>query len=214
VELLLDGGPGVPTSEQSRMLAIIDRNARRLLTLIGDLLTMSRVDAGIFALQIGPVNLADVVERVREVTAPAVSAAGLELTIDLGGASDLLGDREQLERAILNLISNAVKFSSFGGIVEIVTRTDGDDVAISVRDTGSGIPADEQALLFTRFFRASRSLEQQVPGTGLGLYIVNQIIELHGGAVDVLSSPAGSTFTMRIPIAGPPADPLALVRGR
>jgi signal transduction histidine kinase len=214
VELLLDGGPGVPTSEQSRMLAIIDRNARRLLTLIGDLLTMSRVDAGIFALQIGPVNLADLVERVREVTAPAVSAAGLELTIDLGGASDLLGDREQLERSILNLVSNAVKFSSFGGIVEIVTRTDGDDVAISVRDTGSGIPADEQALLFTRFFRASRSLEQQVPGTGLGLYIVNQIIELHGGAVDVSSSPAGSTFTMRIPIAGPPADPLALVRGR
>lgn len=214
VELLLDGGPGVPTAEQCRMLGIIDRNGKRLLTLIGDLLTMSRVDAGIFALQTGPVNLAEVVERVREVTEPAVATAGLELTIDLRGATDLVGDREQLERSILNLVSNAVKFSSPGGRVEIATRTDGDDVAISVHDTGSGIPADEQAQLFTRFFRATRTLEQQVPGTGLGLYIVSQIVELHGGAMDVVSSSAGSTFTMRVPIAGPPSDPLALVRGR
>jgi signal transduction histidine kinase len=214
VELLLDGGPGYPTPEQNRMLGIIDRNGRRLLTLIEDLLTMSRVDAGIFALQIGPVDLAEVIERVREMTAPTVAAAGLDFTIDLGGASELLGDRQQLERSLLNLVSNAVKFSSFGGIVEIATRTDGDDVAISVRDTGSGIPADEQVHLFTRFFRATGSLEQQVPGTGLGLYIVKQIVELHGGAMDVVSSPAGSTFTMRVPIAGPPSDPLALVRGR
>jgi signal transduction histidine kinase len=83
---------------------------------------------------------------------------------------------------------------------------------VSVRDTGTGIPLDEPESLFTRFFRAKRSQEQEVPGTGLGLYIVKQIVELHGGAMGVESTLTGSTFTMRLPIGGPPADPLSLVR--
>ena len=212
VELLIDGGAGEPSAEQKRMLAIIDRNGRRLLALIEDLLTMSRVDAGTFELDVGSVNLHEMIDRVRETTAPAIAKAELQLIVSLGRSSQLIGDDDQLERALLNLVSNAVKFTAPGGQVEISTRSEGDEIAISVRDTGSGIPADEQEYLFTRFFRSTRSKEQQVAGTGLGLYIVKQIIELHGGAIDVGSTPAGSTFTMRVPIGGPPADPLALVR--
>jgi signal transduction histidine kinase len=205
VELLIEGDPGLPTDGQNRMLAIIERNSRRLLALIEDLLTMSRVEAGIFELRVGPVDLAEVVERVRETTVPAVAKAELELIVDLGADLQLTGDREQLERALLNLVSNSLKFTSPGGRVAITTQIYGDEIAVSVRDTGSGIPCEEQEHLFTRFFRATRSQEQEVPGTGLGLYIVKQIVELHGGAMDVFSTDQGSTFTMRLPIGGPPA---------
>lgn len=204
VELMIDGDPGLPTEDQARMLAIIDRNSRRLLALIEDLLTMSRVEAGIFELHVGSVDLAEVVEHVRETTAPAVAKAELELKINLGTDLRLTGDREQIERALLNLVSNSVKFTAARGQVAITTRLDDDEIAVSVRDTGSGVPAEEQEHLFTRFFRATRSQEQEVPGTGLGLYIVKQIVELHGGTMDVFSTDQGSTFTMRLPIAGPP----------
>ncbi len=214
VELLLDGGAGAPNEDQSRMLTIIERNSLRLLALIEDLLTMSRVESGTFELDVRPVDLGDLIERVRETTAPAVANAELDFVVELGGARQLMGDRDQLERALLNLVSNSVKFSSPGGLLTITTCTEADDVTVSVRDTGSGIPIDEQGQLFTRFFRSTRSKEQQVAGTGLGLYIVKQIIELHGGEIEVVSSHAGSTFTMRLPVAGPPADPLALVRRR
>jgi signal transduction histidine kinase len=212
VELLIDGDPGVPTDDQSRMLAIIDRNSRRLLALIEDLLTMSRVEAGLFELSVAPVDLAEIVASVCETTAPAVAKAALELVVDLGADLQLIGDREQLERALLNLVANSVKFTSPRGRVAITTQIYGDEIALSVRDTGSGIALEEQEHLFTRFFRATRSQEQEVPGTGLGLYIVKQIVDLHGGTIAVESTPSGSTFTMQLPIAGPPADPLALVR--
>jgi two-component system, sensor histidine kinase len=206
VELLMEDGPGEPTAAQTRMLAIIERNSLRLLVLIEDLLTMSRAEAGLFTLTVGPVDLGEVVEHVRETTAPAVAKAKLDLVVDLGTDRRLIGDREQLERALLNLVSNSVKFTSPRGQIVIATRTMGDEIAVSVRDTGSGVPLEEQDHLFTRFFRATRSQEQEVPGTGLGLYIVKQIVELHGGTVGVVSADQGSTFTMRLPIGGRPAQ--------
>ena len=214
VELLLDGGPGISDEEQHRMLAIIERNSLRLLALIEDLLTMSRVEAGIFEVKIGPVDLSDVIERIRETILPALAAAEVELAVDVGPNLTLLGDSEQLERALLNLVSNAVKFNAPRGRVEITARTDGDEIVIDVHDNGSGIPADEQDQLFTRFFRSARAKEQEISGTGLGLFIVKQIVELHNGVISVVSSPTDTRFTMRLPIAGPPEDPLALVRGR
>jgi signal transduction histidine kinase len=167
---------------------------------------MSRAEAGLFTLAVGPVDLGEVVEHVRETTAPAVAKAKLDLVVDLGTDRRLIGDQEQLERALLNLVSNSVKFTSPRGQIVIATRTMGDEIVVSVRDTGSGVPLEEQDHLFTRFFRATRSQEQEVPGTGLGLYIVKQIVELHGGTVGVASAHQGSTFTMRLPIGGRPAQ--------
>ena len=214
IELLVDGGPGEPNEEQRRMFAIIERNSRRLLALIEDLLTMSRVEAGTFELEVGPVDVRELVARVAETIAPSVARADLRLIIDLDSVVELTADSDQLERALLNLVSNSVKFTPPGGEIEISSSVEGDDLAVSVRDTGSGIPSEEQEHLFTRFFRSTQAKEQQVAGTGLGLYIVKQIIELHGGSIDVLSTPAGTTFRIRVPISGPPADPLALVRRR
>jgi signal transduction histidine kinase len=205
VELLIDGAPGTPTDDQGRMLEIIDRNSRRLLALIEDLLTMSRVEAGLFELHVGPVDLAAVVTSVRETTAPAFAQAELVLTVELGDDLQLTGDREQLERALLNLVSNSVKFTAPRGRVSITAQVCADEIVVSVRDTGAGIALEEQEHLFTRFFRATRSQEQEVPGTGLGLYIVKQIVELHGGTMEVFSTDQGSAFTMHLPNGGPPA---------
>ncbi len=189
------------------MLEIIDRNSRRLLGLIEDLLTISLVDTGEFVLELGRVNVRDLVGRVMEATAPAAAASGLELVADVDADEILKGDPMQLERALRNLVSNSVKFSPAGGRIVVRTRTLADTVTISVSDTGPGVPTDEQSDLFTRFFRTARSQDQEAPGTGLGLYIVKQIVDLHGGNVEVESSEMGSTFGMRLPIVGP-------IRGR
>jgi signal transduction histidine kinase len=200
VELLIDGAPGAQNAEQLRMLSVVQRNSRQLLGLIEDLLTMSRIDAEEDDLHIATVDLRDVIAEVQDTTAPAIANAELDLIVDLGGDLQLDGDHELLERAVLNLVSNAVKFTLPGGQIEILTRTTGDDIAISVRDTGSGIPIAEQDRLFTRFFRGHQSKERQVQGTGLGLYIVNHIVQSHHGAMKVTSSPKGSTFTMLLPM--------------
>ena len=207
VELLRDEVPFGASAEQARMLAIVDRNCRRLLALIEDLLTMSRVDAGTFELEVAPVDVREMAAGVRDTTAPMIAKAGLALTVALHGDLRLTGDRDQLERALLNLVSNAAKFTAPGGRVEIAIRDDADDLVVAIADTGCGIPLEEQRHLFTRFFRSSRSKALQIAGTGLGLYIVKQIVGLHGGEVAVISTPAGSTFTMRIPRDGPPLGP-------
>jgi signal transduction histidine kinase len=206
VELLMDGTPGEINEEQQSMLRIIDRSSRQLLALIEDLLTLTRIDAEGETLEVGPVDLPELIERVSESTRPAVEKAGLKLIVSLGPDAKLIGDPVQLERAVLNLVSNALKITMPGGLVEISTRTEGDDITLSVRDTGTGISIEEQRHLFTRFFRTVGSKEQQVPGTGLGLYIVNHIIEMHDGTMRVASTPHGSTFTMVLPMAGPRAN--------
>jgi signal transduction histidine kinase len=206
VELLIDGAPGPQNDEQRHMLCVVERNSQQLLVLIEDLLTMTRIDAGGEHLEIAAVDLCELLGHVRETTAPAMEKADLHLVVDVGTDVSVQGDREQLERAVLNLVSNAVKYTPSGGRIEITTRTQGDDVAVSVRDNGPGIPIDEQHQLFTRFFRTRRSKDQQVPGTGLGLYIVDHIIQMHTGVMKVASSPLGSTFTMVLPISGPPPE--------
>ncbi len=201
VEMLADGEPNKPTKGQRQMLAIVERSSYRLLGLIEDLLTMSSVEDGSFELDLGPIDLPKIVERAREATAITAAKAGVAMTLDVRSDADLIGDADQLERALLNLVSNAVKFTKPGGLVEIQTLTVGDRVALSVRDSGIGIPDDEQQHLFTRFFRGTRSKDQQIAGTGLGLYIAKQIVVLHGGTITVSSSSEGSTFTMLLPIA-------------
>lgn len=206
VELLIDGDPGAQNEEQLHMLSIVERNSRQLLALIEDLLTMSRIDAGGEVLDIGAVDLRDLMRHIRETTAPAMQKANLQLAIDVGADARLQGDREQLERAVLNLVSNALKYTPPGCRIEIATRTQGDDISISVHDPGPGIPVDEQHHLFTRFFRTRLSKDRQVPGTGLGLYIVDHIVQRHSGVMKVVSSPEGSTFTMVLPVSGPRSD--------
>lgn len=182
------------------MLEVVSRNGRRLLALIEDLLLLSRIEAGAVTVTYEPVRLGSLIQGVHESFGPAIRAGQLTARVEVEPGLELDGDPAQLERMVANLISNAVKFTPPGGEIDVIGRRDGADVIIQVRDTGIGVPEDEQPGLFTRFFRSSISMEQETQGTGLGLFIVKHVVEAHGGTIAVVSAPGvGSTFTARLP---------------
>lgn len=204
LELLSGDGPGPLTKEQRRMLEVINRNGRRLLSLIEDLLLLSRIEAGTVSIVWERVQLDALVRAVHESFTAAIRNGQLTCSLEVEPGLSVDGDARQLERVVANLISNAVKFTPPGGQIGVKVRRDAGDVIIQVRDTGIGIPEDEQPWLFTRFFRSAMATEQETQGTGLGLFIVKHVAQAHGGAVTVTSSPgAGSTFTVRLPARAP-----------
>ncbi|GAB6900828.1 ATP-binding response regulator [Kineosporia succinea] len=195
---------GEANDAQQRMVQVIDRNSRRLLTLVEDLLTLSRVDSGVAARMDEEVDAADLIAQAVGVLGPATESQGVEIDVRVPpGLPYLIGNRSQLERVLLNLLSNAVKFSTAGGTVTVsasvpdLTRP---TVEISVADTGIGIPVEEQDQLFTRFFRTEQARRQAIQGTGLGLAVVRQIVEAHHGTIGVRSAAEeGAVFTVSLP---------------
>jgi signal transduction histidine kinase len=199
VELLLDDHALTP--DQRRFLGIVDRNSRRLLELVSDLLLLAQLDAGKLALEKRPVDLERLVRECVETASPEAEARGLELVVHAERLPDVLGDRVRLGQVLDNLVSNALKFTPSGGRVEVrLDVTDGAAV-VEVADTGLGIPLEEQAHLFDRFFRSSRAEENAVPGTGLGLAITKAIVERHGGRIALRSSEGnGTTVRVELPL--------------
>jgi signal transduction histidine kinase len=137
----------------------------------------------------------------------ALRPAAAERGVTLGSALDaelgwVRGDAAQLERVMLNLVSNAVKFTPGGGRVDVGAVRCDDVVRLTVADTGIGIPLDEQSRLFTRFFRSSNGETHAAPGTGLGLAIVKKLVDAHDGAISIDSLPdVGTTVTVELPVA-------------
>ncbi len=181
IELLTDESAEAVTAEQHHMLDVVARNGEKLLVLISNLMTMSRLEAGEFEPNLAPVYLPALINRVSDAEAAAVATGGVELVLDVEPGIELVADERQIERALHNLVANAVKFTPNGGRVDIVARTDGDEVVITVRDTGCGIPAQAQEDLFSRFFSSTGERRRETLGTGLGLYIVKQIVDGHRG---------------------------------
>ncbi len=186
---------------QRRMVEVIDRNSRRLLTLVEDLLTLSRVDSGEGGRLDGEVDVAELIGAAEAVLAPAFASAGVEVAVELPEQLPaLVGDRSQLERVLLNLLSNAVKFSERGSRVVIAVEPGSGDLTLRVQDFGVGIPEEEQGQLFTRFFRTAEARRLAIQGTGLGLAVVREIVERHGGEVGVRSALGeGTTMIVRLP---------------
>ncbi|GAB7047021.1 ATP-binding protein [Catenuloplanes indicus] len=200
VEMLRDEDPGPINTGQARMLDVIARNTARLRGLIEDMLILSRIEAGTFRASRTAVDLAELVRNVHAAIAPAAAKAGVSLTVTTEGDLRLHVDRDQIDRVLANLVSNAVKFTPSGGAVTVTARREDGEVVVVVADTGIGIPAAEQDQLFTRFFRASNASHLVVPGTGLGLAIGHAIVRNHGGTVTAVSAQdEGSTFTVRLP---------------
>jgi signal transduction histidine kinase len=198
LELLEDGDYGQLSVPQLSALAIIGRNASRLRGLIEDLLVLNKIEATGLQSSLEEVNVRDLVAGVVEMLRPVAEAGRVELVlepIDLHLTVQV--DRGQLERALINLGSNAVKFTRSGGRASLGARGEGDLVVIDVSDTGIGIPKEDQELLSNRFFRASNATEAAIPGTGLGLAIVRAIVEGHGGGV-VVDSTEGEGTTMQV----------------
>lgn len=202
IELLKDDETGPLSEPQRRMLDVVDRNANRLRALIEDLLTLSRIEAGTFSSQKSEVDLRRLVASAVDTIRPAAEAGSVRLEVDCPEVPLVLeADSDQLDRVLMNLLSNAVKFTPTGGQVRVQAAADDGHAVLSVSDTGIGIPEKERKQLFSRFFRASNAVEAAIPGTGLGLTIVNTIVTNHGGTTEVRSQEGeGTTVTARLPL--------------
>ena len=210
LELVIDGEAGDVTEEQREFLGIVQRNANRLLALVGDLLFLAQIEAGKLSLEMGAIDLAAIAAESVETARPLAEDKDITLTLATGRLQPFAGDRTRLAQLLDNLISNAIKFTPEGGRVDVRTSSARGNAILEVRDTGMGIPAEEQEYVFERFFRTSRATEEAIQGTGLGLAISKAIVHAHGGRITLASSDGeGATFRVSIPIrAVQPAEPL------
>ncbi|SDN22565.1 Response regulator receiver domain-containing protein [Nocardioides szechwanensis] len=189
------------TTQQTRFVDAIARNATRLAVLTDDLLVVSSFSSAVEQLEPVAVDLSVVVAGTQEVIRVLGAGHQLDFVFELPDHPALVtGDAGHLERVVLNLVGNAIKFSKEHGRVTCRVSTSPSDVYLEVIDNGIGIPEDEQHELFTMFFRGSTARNRAVQGTGLGLHIVSSIVRHHHGEIDVQSgSGQGTTFTVRLP---------------
>ncbi len=203
-ELLADASLGELNRPQRDALQRIERNALRLQSLVDDLLTLSRAEAGRLQLARHPLDLCQVTRSSWELFDEQLRHRTLDTQLTLPTQPVMvLGDRDALERVVVNLVSNAVKFTPDGGSVHVaVTRGSDGSGLLVVRDSGIGIGTDEQEKLFTRFFRSTQATDAAIQGTGLGLSIVQALVSQHGGQVAIRSRPGeGTRVTVELPSA-------------
>lgn len=205
LELLQDTKAGELTGEQHEMLEAMDRNANRLRSLIEDLLLLNQRESDGLKVNVADVAICEIVTEICLELSPIAQSRSIEIDLTPGPKMAIvLGDRMQLHGAIINIVSNAIKFSRPGDVVTIRCIVDEDTrrVKLTCQDRGIGIPSDDQAQLFTRFFRASNATREMVPGSGLGLSIVKQIVEDHGGEVRLTSLEGeGTTVVIDLPLS-------------
>ena len=187
-------------------LRVVARNGDRLLRLIGDLLHTAQVDGGGPLLDRSRADLATVVRDSVEAATPAAGEAGVTITLTAPARLAMYADPRRIGQVVDNLVSNAVKYSHRGGEVQVVLTLDGNRAQLEVRDAGIGISSADRDRLFTRFFRTKLVEERSIPGVGLGLSITKDIVEAHGGRIEVDSVlGAGSVFRVRLPLEDAPA---------
>lgn len=200
LELLQEGAFGEVPTEVAEVIDTVNGSAHQLMELINDLLALWRAE-GHRATEFAGVPLSRAVEAAVATMEPV--AAGKRISIRVApGEAIVRGDRKQLERALINLVSNAVKFTPAGGSIEVSATVETDRVRVAVRDSGIGIPAQELDAVFERFYRASTAEAADIPGTGLGLPLVLQVARAHGGDVTIESEVGvGTTVTLELPLA-------------
>ena len=193
----------VDEAAMNRALETIERNARSQAQLIDDLLDISRIITGKIRLNVQTVELLPVIEAAMDTVRPSADAKNIRLQSVLDPAGGpVLGDSERLQQIVWNLLSNAIKFTSKQGRVQVCLQRINSHVEIVVADTGQGISAEFLPYVFERFRQADSSITRSFGGLGLGLAIVRQLVELHGGTVHA-ESPGegqGSTFTVKLPL--------------
>ena len=193
------------TPDGIKFLDIIERNADRLYRLIGDLLMLDRLEAGVLPLDLTDVNIAELTNEAVGSAYARAAKQGITIEEETGEGPSVQGDPKRLMQVLDNLIANAVKFSHRGGLVRVSAVCQDRMWRIDVTDFGIGIPSGEASYLFSRFVRASNARTSGVPGTGLGLSIVKTIVEMHQGRIEVSSALGqGSTFSVFLPAAPVP----------
>jgi signal transduction histidine kinase/CheY-like chemotaxis protein/CHASE3 domain sensor protein len=198
---------------QHRFLDQIHTSGQHLLGLISDILDLSKVEAGQMDLHLETITLADSVQVVLSTVEPLARTKDITLENDSGAGLHLTADPIKLKQMLLNLVSNAIKFTPNGGRVAIRGRQADSWIEIAVTDTGIGIAKDDIDRLFTEFQQLDAGPGRQQEGTGLGLALTKRFAELHGGEVKVRSVPGkGSTFILRLPVAARIAEALPAPR--
>lgn len=199
---LLSSHDGLP--EVTWSANVVARQCRHLARLIDDLLDVARISRGKIELRKRRIDLAEVVRGACDVVRPAAQEKQQTLHVDLdGAAAQVDADPTRLEQVVVNLLANAVKYTDGGGRIEVRQRVDADRATLVVRDNGIGIPPDMSHRIFDLFAQVGRSLDRSQGGLGIGLTIVQRLVALHGGTIEVRSDGPGhgSEFEVRLPLA-------------
>lgn len=202
VELLATSGQKRFTDEEREYVEIVQAGARTLTMLIDDLLDLARIEAGRMHLTLRPVDVVDVLERLRRMVAAQAAAKGLDLVFAIEeGLPPAAADVNRLLQILLNLLGNAIKFTEQGGVSCTARLRDG-GVEICVKDSGIGISADALERIFDEFHQGESGTTRRYGGTGLGLAIARRLVDMHHGRIAVESElGAGSTFSVWLPVA-------------
>jgi PAS domain S-box-containing protein len=194
-----------------RELAIIERQVTHLVRLVDDLLDVARITRGSIALERTHVEIASVVGKAVEIANPLVEERRHRLRVDVPSSGlGTMGDSVRLAQVVANLLTNAAKYTDPGGDIHVHASATGDEIILSVTDTGAGIPDDLLPVVFDVFVQGPRTKDRSQGGLGLGLTLVRRLVEAHGGRVSASSkgNGKGSTFEVRLPLAGSPPAPI------
>jgi signal transduction histidine kinase len=199
VEILREEGMTGPDAEHCA--EVIERNAQRLLRLVGDLQLLSQIQSGRLEMEFRRADLVDLTAAAVAELRPAAKRKHIDLAFSATAIPILSVDITRIAQLLANLLSNAVKFTPDGGRVEVRLGREGSHVVLTVADTGAGIPPADQERIFERFYRTAIARRQEIQGTGLGLTITRAIVAAHHGTITVESAEGrGSTFTVRLPL--------------
>ena len=200
-ELLMDEESDEPITVRSEYLSVIDAETDRLTGMVSSLLDLARLEAGQGAVAMTTVDLREVVDEAMDLLLSQAHARQIQVDVDVhGDLPPLYGNRDLLITMTRNLLGNAIKFSRAGGSVAVLARQVDDAVILQVTDHGIGISEDEMSHLFEKFYRGTAARDAGIRGTGLGLVLVKQAVDAHGGTISVVSEPGeGARFTVTLP---------------
>ncbi|GIM30444.1 hypothetical protein CPJCM30710_31100 [Clostridium polyendosporum] len=185
-----------------KYIGIMRQNCYRLLRIIGNLIDITKIDAGHFFTQLSNKDIISVVENIVLSVADYVESKDISITFDTEIEEKIMAfDPDSMERIILNLLSNAIKFTPSGGSIEVNIYDKVNSIVLSVKDTGVGIPAEKQSSIFEKFVQVDKSLSRNREGSGIGLSLVKELVILHNGTIELESAPGeGSEFRVKLPI--------------
>ena len=208
-EVLLERMFGDLNEKQEDYLKDIFTSGRHLLSLINDILDLSKIEAGRMELDLGDFDAAQALTNAMTLVRERAQTHGIALSLEAAeNIGEIRADERKFKQILLNLLSNAVKFTPDGGEVVVRARQVGDTIEVAVHDTGVGISAEDQQVVFDEFKQVGRHYTNKHEGTGLGLSLTKRFVELHGGTLTVQSAPGvGSTFTFRLPARAELAEP-------
>ncbi|KEJ03546.1 PAS domain-containing sensor histidine kinase [Clostridium botulinum] len=191
----------VDYEKQDKYLKLIKQNCYRLMKLINNLLDTTKLDSGYLKLNLVNYNIVNLIEEITLSVTSYAESKGINIIFDTNVEEKIIAvDTDKIERIILNLLSNSIKFTNPGGNIFVNVKDSGENVYIHVKDTGVGIPSDKLESIFERFFQVDKTLKKNKEGTGIGLHLVKSFVEMHNGTVTIKSELGkGTEFIIKLP---------------